>query len=368
MDLTTILPGRRHKCPQTQSNTLSKNWLYNYQPPDLIIIDVSTTVMKIILAILLCLSGSAAFAGDMVVGGETIYEVQKRDNLYLIGARYGVFWKALAAENGLDPKAPVPTGTVLRINNRKIVPKVIHSGIIINIPDRTLYLFKNGNLTTFPVALGAPVKGDWSDSRTPTGRFSIVAKRKDPVWHVPESIQIEYFEKGKEVDETVPPGPKNPLGRYALQTSIPGILIHETIWPNSIYRYTSHGCIRMLPEHMEKFFPMVERGLQGEIIYEPVKIAVLNDGRILLEVRTDIYKKRKSVKEDVIQAIQARGLSEKVDWQKVAKMIVDGKGIAEDVVRPQVVLPQKGTTVNGGGRLSQDFFGFFRSFLKFGKN
>lgn len=324
--------------------------------------------MKIISTILFCLFASVLFAGDMIIGGEKTYEVQKRDNLYLIGARYGVFWKALAAQNGLDPKAPVPKGTVLKINNRKIVPRAIGNGIIVNIPDRTLYLFKDGSLTAFPVALGAPVKSDLSDSRTPTGKFSIVAKRKNPVWYVPESIQIEYFEKGKEVDETVPPGPKNPLGRYALQTSFPAVLIHETIWPSSIYRYTSHGCIRMLPEHMEKLFPMVERGIQGEIIYEPVKIAVLDDGRIFLEVRTDIYKKRKSIREDVIQMIHRRSLSDKVDWQKVAKMIQDEKGIAEDVTRPEVVLNQRNAGVSGKGWLSRNFSDFFRSFLRSAHN
>jgi L,D-transpeptidase ErfK/SrfK len=325
-------------------------------------------ITLIIFTILLCLSASPVFAGDMVIGGETTYEVQKKDNLYLIGARHGVFWKALAEQNGLDPKAQVPMGTVLKINNRKIVPRTVDHGIIINIPDRTLYLFKDGNLTTFPVALGVPVKTEWSDSRTPMGKFSIVAKRKNPVWHVPESIQVEYFEKGKDVDEAVPPGPKNPLGRYALQTSIPAVLIHETIWPNSIYRYTSHGCVRMLPEHMEKLFPMVERGIQGEIIYEPVKVAALDDGRIFFEVRSDIYKKRKSVREDAIQLIQSKGLSDKVDWQKVAKMIQDEKGIAEDVARPEVILAQKSASLNNKGGSSYDFFSFFKSFLKSAKN
>jgi L,D-transpeptidase ErfK/SrfK len=320
--------------------------------------------MKIILTILLCLSVSVASAGDMMIGGETTYEVQKRDNLYSIGARYGVFWKALAAENNLDPKLPLTKGTILKINNRKIVPRIIEQGIIINIPDRTLYFFKAGSLTPFPVALGVPIKGDMSDSRTPTGKFSIVAKRKNPTWYVPESIQIEYLEKGKEVDEEVPPGPKNPLGRYALQTSIPAVLIHETIWPNSIYRYTSHGCIRMLPEHMEKLFPMVERGLQGEIIYEPVKLAVADDGRIFLEVRTDIYKKRKSVKEDAIKMIELRGLSDKVDWLKVAKVIQDEKGIAEDIALPEVVLSHQSVESNGKSWFPSGFSGFFKSFYK----
>lgn len=320
--------------------------------------------MKTFLSILLCLSATVVFAGDMIIGGEMTYEVQKRDNLYLIGARHGAFWKAIAADNNLDPKQPLTKGTILKINNRKIVPRVIEQGIIINIPDRTLYLFKAGNLTPFPVALGTPVKNEDSDSRTPTGKFSIVAKRKNPTWHVPESIQAEYFMKGKEVDETVPPGPKNPLGRYALQTSIPAVLIHETIWPNSIYRYTSHGCIRMLPEHMEKLFPMVEKGLQGEIIYEPVKLGVAGDGRIFLEVRTDIYKKRKSIKEDAIRSIELRGLSDRVDWQKVARVIEDEKGIAEDIALPELVLSQKGVGSTDKTRSFSGFLDFFKSFYK----
>lgn len=348
-----------NRCKGKISIPLRAAWLYNRKRLAL--------SMKIIIGILLCLSAGAAFAGDIIIGGETTYEVQKRDNLYLIGARYGVFWKALAADNNLDPKLPVAKGTILKINNRKIVPRVIDHGIIINIPDRTLYLFKSGSLSPFPVALGAPLKNDSSDFRTPTGKFSIVAKRKNPVWYVPESIQIEYFEKGKEIEEKVPPGPKNPLGRYALQTSIPAVLIHETIWPNSIYRYTSHGCIRVLPEHMEKLFPMVERGLQGEIIYEPVKLAVADDGRIFLEVRTDVYKKRKSVRDEAAKMIELRGLSDKVDWQKVAKVIHDEKGIAEDVTLPELVLSQKGVEPNGKGRLSSGFFGFFKTFYKSAK-
>lgn len=320
--------------------------------------------MKIILTILLFLSATTAFAGDMIIGGETTYEVQKKDNLYLIGARHGIFWKAIAADNNLDPKQPLAKGTILKLNNRKIVPRVIDEGIIINIPDRTLYLFKAGSLTHFPVALGTPRVDDLSDSRTPTGKFSIVAKRKNPTWHVPESIQIEYFEKGKEVDEVVPPGPKNPLGRYALQTSIPAVLIHETIWPGSIYRYTSHGCIRMLPEHMEQLFPRVEKGLQGEIIYEPVKLATTEGGRIYLEVRTDIYRKRKSVKTDVVKLIELRGLSDKVDWEKVTRVIQDEKGIAEDIALPEVVMSQKGIEPNSKGRLSSGFLDFFKSFYR----
>ena len=55
----------------------------------------------------------------------------------------------------------------LAITNRKIVPKVVENGIVVNIPGRMLYFFKNGALASFfPVGLG---NREW---KTPVGRLS----------------------------------------------------------------------------------------------------------------------------------------------------------------------------------------------------
>ncbi len=288
-------------------------------------------ILKILIILSFCLSGGIVWASDMVIGGATTYVVQKGDNLQLVGAKYGVFWKAIAADNNLDIKQPLIEGTTLKLNTRKIVPRVIDDGIIINIPDRTLYLFKGGNLTSFPVGLGLLAKTEISDWRTPTGKFFIVSKRKNPTWYVPESIQLENAMKGKEVEESVPPGPKNPLGKFAIETSLPGVLIHSTIWPGSVYRYMSHGCIRVLPEQMEQLYPMVDIKTKGEIVYEPVKLAVTDDGRVYLEVRTDVYKKHPSIREYVKKTIETRGVADKVDWQRIDKLIKSETGIAEDI-------------------------------------
>jgi L,D-transpeptidase ErfK/SrfK len=321
-------------------------------------------LLKILLILSLCLSTGIAFAADMIVGGETTYVVQKKDSLYLIGARNGVYWKTIAQDNNLDIKTPPAEGTTLRLNTRRIVPRVIDDGIIINIPDRTLYLFKNGKLTFFPVGLGLLAKTEISDWRTPTGKFYIVNKRKDPIWYVPESIQIEHAMNGKEVEEIVPPGPKNPLGRYALETSIPATLIHATIWPGSVYRYMSHGCIRVLPEHMEQLYPMVDVKTKGEIIYEPVKLAVTDEGRVYLEVRTDVYRKYKSIRECVTKIIEARGVSDKVDWQKIDKLIKDETGVAEDVTLPRAIKFFKSANSKGSTGFTQRIVDFFKSRFK----
>ena len=140
--------------------------------------------------------------------------------------------------------------------------------------------------------------------------------------------------KGQPVREIVPPGPDNPLGRYALQTSLPGILIHETIWPTTIYQWRSHGCIRVLPENMEAgFFELVENGTPGEIIYQPVSVAVSEQGRIFLQVDRDIYKVVNSMADEARTEIEKRGLSDKVDWAKVENVIKQKTGVAEDVTQ-----------------------------------
>jgi len=287
--------------------------------------------MQALLILLLILSYTHVFASDMVIGGIKTYVVQNGDSLELIGAKHGVFWKNIVKENNIDPKLPLPEGATVTINNRKIVPKIIQNGIIINIPDRTLYYFKDGRLTAIPVGVGLAYAENSMSWQTTMGAFKIKKKRKNPTWYVPDSIQREMELKGKPVEESIPPGPDNPLGRFALETSIPGILIHETIRPKSVYRYLSHGCIRVLPEHMEPLFNMVDVGTPGEIIYEPVKLAVSNNNKIYLEVRTDMYRKIKSRSEHTRMMIQDRGVADKVDWEKVDRVIKEQSGIAEDV-------------------------------------
>jgi L,D-transpeptidase ErfK/SrfK len=213
------------------------------------------------------------------------------------------------------------------VNTLRIVPGSITDGIIINIPEGMLYFFKNGELTALPVGTG---KSDrkW---QTPLGRFTITAKAKNPTWHVPRSIQEEMEMNGQPVETLVEPGPDNPLGKYAFKTSMGDILIHATIWPTTVHQWRSHGCIRMLPEHIEKLFPMVAVGTKGEIIYEPVKLAQTSEGRVFLEVHRDIYRKMPSLPGEVKKNIEKRSLTDKVDWNKISVIVNEKSGIAEDI-------------------------------------
>ena len=263
---------------------------------------------------------------DMFVGGDTTYTIQEGDSLILIGSRLGVNWQRIARENQMELDKPLKIGHRLKVNTKRIVPRSAESGIIVNIPDRMLYYLKEGKVASaFPVGLGKP---DWE---TPTGAFTILGRERNPIWHVPLSIREEVAAKGEIIERTILPGPDNPLGRYALRTSIAGLLLHETIWPTSVYQFRSHACIRILPEHMEKFFQDVRVGTQGEIIYEPVKVALTPEGRIFLEIHRDIYKKGSSVDSEVRKLFERRGLSGRVNWEKVDKVLQEKPDFAEDV-------------------------------------
>lgn len=275
---------------------------------------------------------SAEQYSDRIVGSKGVYRVVKADTIRLVAAKLGVTQRHLLSMNHLDAKAYLKIGQKLAFNNRKIIPQQIKDGIIINIPDLTLYYFQRGALvTSLPVALGSTTKNEKYTWQTPVGKFRITGKLKDPTWTVPPSIQTEMEEHGKEVIATVPSGPENPLGKYAIKTSIPGILIHSTTKPSSIYSFSSHGCIRLSPSQMEDFFPQIRVNTRGEIIYKPVKLAVTENGRIFLEVHNDVYNKSASLVAEARQMVEKQKLSDVVDWEKFKSVVNQKSGVAVDI-------------------------------------
>src|SRR5574340_994073 len=166
------------------------------------------TCTLMLCLVLICPARSGA---QVITGEETTYRVAEGDSLLLISAGHGMNVEEIAKQNDLDPDQPLQPGQELKINTRKITPKVLENGIIIDIPGRMLYYFKTGKLRlSFPVGLGMRT---W---RTPARAFTVTGKEQNPVWYVPESIQRQMQSQGMPVVTEVPPGPDNPLGRFAL--------------------------------------------------------------------------------------------------------------------------------------------------------
>jgi len=268
----------------------------------------------------------ALYADDNVIEKDITYVVVRGDYGGVIEGKVGLEWSHIAASNQIKYNAPLAVGQKLNIKFRRIIPAKTENGIVINISDRTLYRFSEGKLKDyFFIAAGKPT---W---QTPLGEFVIKGKAKDPTWYVPPSIQKEMEDKGQDVIVEIPPGPENPLGEYWLQLSLEGIGLHGTNAPQSIYKLRSHGCMRLRPEVAAFLFKDVEVGTKGIVAYEPVKAAKTFEGRILIEVYKDFYKKRINYDEKIKEKLKELKALEKVDWNKVKEAIEKKDGLVRDV-------------------------------------
>lgn len=262
-----------------------------------------------------------------VIDEDFVYKTIKGDYPISVAGKCGVDIDKLWELNP-DCKERIYPGNPFFIRRACIVPNETNDGIIINIPERMLYRFKDGALVErYPVALGKPT---W---KTPRGEFTIIAKAKDPTWHIPPSIQKEMAEKGETVRESVPPGKDNPLGRRAMRTSIEGVMIHATIWPDSLHKFRSHGCIRMNSDDIEKLFDEVQVGDNGKLVYIPVKIARTADGRIYMEAYRDAYRLAGNLLKVAESEIESAGLKELVDWDKVKEAVAKKDGTVVEITR-----------------------------------
>jgi L,D-transpeptidase ErfK/SrfK len=262
-----------------------------------------------------------------VVGREFLYEARSGESLALLGARFGVDPGRLARENGLTATARLSIGQSLKIDNRHVVPEAASEGIVLNVPQRLLFVFRDGALVAwYPAAVG---RRDW---QTPTDRFQVTAKRRDPSWHVPVSIQEEMRRLGRVVRSVVPPGPDNPLGRYWIGLSASLCGIHGTNAPSSIYGFRTHGCVRLRPQDVADLFGRTPIGTPVEVIYEPVLLAREADGAVYLEVNPDAYGRMGSLR-GAFEALAARQGISGIDPVRADAVLAAREGVATRIDR-----------------------------------
>jgi lipoprotein-anchoring transpeptidase ErfK/SrfK len=187
----------------------------------------------------------AVFGEDQTV--VTVYE----DTLYDLAAKYSLGSEELIRVNpGIDPWIP-GAGKKIVIPGRHILPPGPHEGIVVNLPEHRLYYYpkpRRGQpqeVITYPVSIG---KMDW---RTPLGLTHVISKQKDPTWFPPESVRKEHAAAGDPLPAHVPPGPDNPLGRYAMRLAAGNgtYLIHGTNNPIAVglpVTHVSRRCRRAL--------------------------------------------------------------------------------------------------------------------------
>lgn len=127
--------------------------------------------------------------------------------------------------------------------------------LVLERSDRQVSLYRGGDrVRQWPVAVGAP------DSPTPTGQFTIGAKRFEPTWVNPAPDRW-----GRDLPARMGPGPDNPLGARALNWNDASgrdtlIRFHGTPNEGSIGSATSNGCVRMFNDDVAELFDMVSTG------------------------------------------------------------------------------------------------------------
>jgi len=184
------------------------------------------------------------------------------DRLVIVPEKIGFALDREGAEKGLH-KAIISGDAALTFEGHVTAPKVRRSDfstvIVIKTGENKLYFYRYEELVkVYPIATGEP------GFPTPTGKFKIVNKRRNPTWVNPAKYEGGW---GWDLPERIFPGPGNPLGTRALDLSAPGIRIHGTYASSSIGYNASHGCIRMRISDSEELFEQVSVGTPVMIVH-----------------------------------------------------------------------------------------------------
>lgn len=268
--------------------------------------------------------------GNDIVGENYYVKAERGETLASVGLRYGMSYHEMMEANPNINSTAVISGRKVLIPAQFILPSY-RKGIVVNLTELRLYYFPgNGTVLTFPVAMG---RDQW---RTPAVSTTVTWKEKDPTWNVPESIRIYTLEAGnKLLPKTVPPGPDNPLGHYALHLGAEGYLIHGNNAPNTIGKYVSSGCIRMKNADIETLFNDVKVGTPVRIIHYPTKVG-WNNGVLYQEsqIPVDISDSPSDLNVMSLREAVERGVGIKnayIDWNEVNKVAKKHLGIPEPI-------------------------------------
>lgn len=290
--------------------------------------------------------------GDDLIGNIRHTKAHQEDTLIDIARRFSVGQDEMVMANPTVDRWLPKEGTDVLIPQFYILPDAPRAGVVVNIPEMRLYYFPvrasaapvrkpvnaptpaasagktatkttvtpppprpapaaaiesahSGDVITYPVSMG---RMDW---RTPIGKTSVVNKQKDPSWTPPASIKREHALKGDPLPDVVPPGPDNPLGKYAMRLGVAGYLIHGTdaAKADGIGMRVTHGCMRMYNEDIARLFPLVPVGAPVYLVNQPVKLG-WKDSKLYMEVSQpldeDVGISPHDVDEDVSKEQQAR--------------------------------------------------------------
>lgn len=272
---------------------------------------------------------------DDVVGSVQMITFEHGDTLQVIARKFDIaITELMGANKHINPKN-IKVGTKIIIPTQFVLPPGPKEGIVLNLAEFRLYYFSKDQktVTTMPVGIG---RLGW---KTPLGETKIVRKREKPTWVPPPSIRKHYANKGEDLPESIPPGPKNPLGEYAMNLSWSNYLIHGTNAPNSIGLRSSSGCIRMYPEDIKTLFNLVTVGTVVRVVHEPFKLGKQGND-LYLEAhepfKEKYYNDDNLTEEELLEMVindYYQRFKRRIDWSYANKNLKKPIGYPVDITR-----------------------------------
>ncbi len=269
---------------------------------------------------------------DTAVIGDIHYDsIGASDSLGALAQRYDVGFNSLESSNPqYNLGHHITNSTLLEIPDKHLLPNP-HQGIVVNLPEMRMYYFPDDQsnvVYTYPIGIGKMGK------TIPIQHAIITRKVKNPIWIPPDDIREFNLAQGIVLPKIMPARPDNPLGPYAVYMSIPTFLFHSTIFPESIGRRASFGCIRMYQNDIEEFFPAMKKGVPVAIVNSPVKVAWQKD-RLYMEahppLEEHLSEPEASLSGMVSLAEQASGEKALVDWQLIAYLEKTRDGLPHEI-------------------------------------
>jgi len=262
--------------------------------------------------------------GDSVVGNPFYFKARGKDTLLDVARQNNLGYADMQQAN---PKVDIwvpGDGADVMVPSMFVLPNAPRTGIIINRAEKRLYYYPPNDpdvVRIYTISVGRDAMG------TPLGNFKVIEKRKDPIWTPGPGVRASHAARGDILPAQVPPGPENPLGRYAMRLSNPDYLIHGTSMPWGLGMEVSGGCIRMYPEGVEELFGLVGVDTPVAIIDQPYKVGWRGED-LYLEVQAGEKSVRQSARSVIPEGVaNTAGLV--VDWDAVERAVKEDSGIPQ---------------------------------------
>ncbi len=292
-------------------------------------------ILTSVLVMSLQSAKAASFAipstGNTLIGYMQTTTAARTDTPTTLAQRYNLGLNAIVNANPGATDMSI-TNSYVRIPTEFLLPALPHKGIIVNLAEMRMYYYPEGTgrVITFPIGIGKVGK------TIPVQNTSVTRKIVNPSWTPPADIRQFNREQGIELPNTMPPGPDNPLGPYAIYLRVPSYLIHSTIYPESIGRRASFGCIRMNESDIKEFFPLVQPGTPVAIINVTNKVG-WDDNKLYLEAHPALEEHDQGYQtnlNDMVALVEntfAPHATTFVDWQLAAEILKQPDGIPHEI-------------------------------------